>query len=465
VTWVGAAASQPLTTAVYLDPEARDADAALAFARTRATGASVVRLVLYWRDVAPAVPPAGFDATNPDDPAYRWDDFDRQVTSAVRDGLQPLVTVLAAPDWAQAAPAAAPPSSNKPSPADFGDFATAAASRYNGELGGLPRVRYWQAWNEPNLSTYLRPQLVNGRPFAPGWYRKMLAAFAIGVRGAAAGNVVVAGGLAPFRDVTPEVQQVNSDWGPLSFMRSLLCLSKTLVATCSERTDLDVWAMHPYTSGGPTHHAQLADDVSLGDLTKVKRTLRAALASGHLSSKKPVQFWVTEFSWDSSPPDPLGVPSALLERWVPEALYRMWLNGVSLVTWFTLRDQPLATSFYQSGLYYRGSSLAADRPKPYLQGFRFPFVAFPEGPRVRVWGRTPAGRGGMVRIQQRSGRRWKTIARVRTDRNGIFLLKVTPGGVGDLRSVTARSASLPFSLRPVGDRSFNPFGQTGLGKP
>src|SRR6266536_1108901 len=67
-TWVGTAASQPLTTAVYLDPEARDADAALAFARTRAAGANVVRLIVSWREVAPSVRPPGFDATNPDDP-------------------------------------------------------------------------------------------------------------------------------------------------------------------------------------------------------------------------------------------------------------------------------------------------------------------------------------------------------------------------------------------------------------
>jgi hypothetical protein len=463
---VGTAASQPLTTAVYLDPEARDADAGLAFARTRAVGANVVRLIVYWREVAPSVKPPGFDATNPDDPAYKWKDFDRQVTAAVRSGLQPLVTVLGAPNWAQATPAAAPPSSNKPSPADFGDFAEAAASRYSGKFRDLPRVRYWQAWNEPNLSTYLRPQLVNGRPFAPDWYREMLAAFAAGVRSVATGNVVVAAGLAPFRDVTPEVRQVDPDWGPLSFMRSMLCLSKSLVPTCPDRTDADVWAIHPYTSGGPTHRAQLPNDVSLGDLAKFRRILVAARAAGHLVSKKSVKLWVTEFSWDSNPPDPQGVPSFLLARWVPEALYRMWLNGVSLVTWFTLRDQPLATSFYQAGLYYRGSSIASDRPKPYLRGFRFPFVAFPDGARVRVWGRTPAGRPGRIQIQQRTGRQWTTIARVRAGRNGIFSLKVTPVGTGDLRSVTGgQEASSAFSLRPVRDRSFNPFGQTALGKP
>ena len=68
-----------------------------------------------------------------------------------------------------------------------------------------------------------------------------------------------------------------------------------------------------------------------------------------------MRFWVTEFAWDSNPPDPGGVPLALEGRWVADALHRVWAAGVSLVTWFSLRDQPLRTSAYQSGLYLRGS--------------------------------------------------------------------------------------------------------------
>ena len=35
-----------------------------------------------------------------------------------------------------------------------------------------------------------------------------------------------------------------------------------------------------------------------------------------------------------------------------EALYRMWAAGVDTVVWFRIRDEPLRTSFYQSGLYF-----------------------------------------------------------------------------------------------------------------
>ena len=148
-----------------------------------------------------------------------------------------------------------------------------------------------------------------------------------------------------------------------------------------------------------THHAYLHDDVSLGDLGKMRSVLDAAVRAGHISGGTP-GFWVTEFSWDSAPPDPSGVPQSLLRRWVPEALYTMWANGVSLVTWFGIQDEPLTTSYYQSGLYTRGSHDAAGRKKSFFQGFRFPVVALPRDHGVYVWGRTPAGVAGVVAVSR-----------------------------------------------------------------
>src|SRR5205823_4288812 len=147
------------------------------------------------------------------------------------------------------------------------------------------------------------------------------------VKGVSSGNVVVAGGVSPFRDFTQSTYKQNHDWGPLTFMRALFCLApRTLEPTCSAKVHFDVWAQHPYTSGDPTHHAVLPDDVSLGDLPKLKATLRAAVRAGHIAPAKMPELWITEFSWDSSPPDPRGVPTRLLDRWVPQALYEAWRN-------------------------------------------------------------------------------------------------------------------------------------------
>lgn len=431
---------------------------ATALPRVEAAGASFVRLNVVWSTVAPPRRPTGFDPGDPGDPAYRWAGIDAEIRAVVARGLTPYVTVVQAPAWARRGSA----TSAAPDPVQLGFFMRAIATRYSGDFDGLPRVRYWQVWNEPNLTPDLSPQLVNGKAVSPGRYRGMVNAFAGAVKAVHADNLVIAGGLAPFRDITPEVLKQDEDWGPLSFMRDLLCLSRSLKPTCNDPVRFDIWSMHPYTSGGPTHHAVLPDDVSLGDLPKVRWVLQAAVRAGHISSRGPVKFWVTEFSWDSNPPDPKGVPMRLLDRWVPQALYVMWRNGISLVTWFSVRDQPLSTSFYQSGLYFRSG-----KPKPFLEGFRFPLVAFPRAGGIYVWGRTPFGDSGRVEVELRDGSRWRLLGTLRTDAHGIFRhqFPVSSSGLVRARVVSSGERSLPFSLTPVPDQFFNPFGETTLLEP
>lgn len=457
----GSAASVagPLETAVMEGPSLTGTNASLAFQRIRRAGASSVRLTLEWASVTPGVRPAQFKPADPLEPAYDWSRFDALLRQAAGAGLKPIVTVVGAPAWAEA------PGGGRPLPAELGAFARAAAERYSGRHAGLPRVRHWMAWNEPNVSSFLRPQFAaDGRPVSPGWYRQMLNRFAAGVRAARADNVVIAGGLAPF--TLSDRTRVHTI-GPLRFMRELLCLSAgpSPRPTCRTRVSFDIWSHHPYTSGGPTRMASHRDDVSLGDLPEMRALLDAAIRAGHVDSRtRNVPFWVTEFSWDTKPPDPNGVPAQLHTRWVAEAMYRMWKAGVSLVTWYLLRDQPYPSSPYQSGLYFRGATLERDRPKPALQAFRFPFVAFREGPRTFVWGRTPAGRPGTVAIEQRTPTgSWRRVAAVRTDRYGIFTARLPRRlTAGDwLRAREARprgTNAVPFSLRVPRDRFFRPFG-------
>ena len=54
-----------------------------------------------------------------------------------------------------------------PDPGAYGRFAVAVARRYSGQFTDplnagtdLPRVRLYQAWNEPNLPLFLQPQWV-----------------------------------------------------------------------------------------------------------------------------------------------------------------------------------------------------------------------------------------------------------------------------------------------------------------
>lgn len=455
-----AAAAVPLETAVA-EYQLAQSDWDLALKRIDDAGATTIHVNLVWRAVAPSNPPSTFDSRNPFDPSYKWDAFDAKVRSATQFGLKPLVTLSGAPRWAEGSNPHSIPGTERPDPVALGRFAEAAAIRYSGRYPGLPRVRYWQIWAEQNLPQHLNPQHLSGRPFSPHWYRRMLNAAADAIHSVHRDNVVVTGGLAPFTAKPQPGFAPTAGLGPLRFMREMLCLSKRLTRTCRERSRFDVWAHHPFTSGGPTHHAYRPDDVSLGDLPEMRRLLMAAYRSGSIVARSRPKFWVTEFSWDTKPPDPRGVPASLHARWVAEALYRMWQSRISLVTWSLLRDDPLPT-YFQSGLYFRGSTIERDRPKPALQAFRFPLVGFPRRGGVYVWGRTPAGVPSRVVVEQSFGGGWRRLGVLRTNRYGIFERRFASKPVGWVRarSLKTKEYARPFSLKHHPDRFFNIFGLT-----
>ncbi len=290
----------------------------------------------------------------------------------------------------------------------------------------------------------------------------MVNAFAASVHAAAPGNVVIAGAVAPFAD--NGVIDQDPDWGPLSFMRALLCISPSLKPTCHDTITFDVWSTHPYTSGGPTHHAYRPNDVSLGDLPEMHSVLLAAQKAHHIRlTRHGLGFWVTEFSWDSSPPDPKAVPMATLQQWIPRALYVMWQNGITHVTWFTIRDDRMATSPFQSGLYFNGGAIAKDRPKPLLANFRFPVVVIPGSAGFGIWGRTPGGVPARILVQTTSSRGWRTFGSLTTDRFGIFRGNFADISLGTyVRAVIAKTgdASGRVQSAPIGDQFYNPFGTT-----
>jgi hypothetical protein len=383
-----------------------------------------------------------------------------------------MLSIVEAPPWAERS-SDGPAGTRSPDPAELAQFARAIARRYSGTVMGLPRVRLWQLWNEPNIYRFLNPQFdspfdeevpSSARALSPGLYREMLNAFAAAVHAVSNRNLVITGGMTPFARAfagTPAV-------GPLRFMRELLCLTpKNRPAPgCHQRTSFDVWSHHPYTQGGPTHHALDPQNVSLGDLPEMRRALRAAIRAGHVRSNRRIRFWVTEFSWDTKPPDPHGVPVRTHARWVAEALYRMWRSGVSLVAWYSIRDDARNgkpdPQVYQSGLYYRcASGPACDRPKPALAAFRFPFVALPAHGRTQVWGRTPFGRRARVRLELRRGGSWREVTTLRTDAHGIFMRKLKAPLSGTMRAVEAGSGgarSPAFRIGRTRDIPVNPFG-------
>jgi hypothetical protein len=442
----------PLRTSI-LDPFTfTGVDQVTALKMARSAGTSYVRLVVPWSEIAPTTRPDDFVATDPESPYYSWGWLDRSIAEIEGNGMTPIVDISSAPSWALArqgkGQTAGAPSANQ-----LGAFAKAVALRYDGS-NEQPPVHVFQVWNEPNLSLDLSPV------HAATTYRGMVNAFATAVHSVDPANLVVAGALDPFENLA----KTFVSQAPLAFMRSFLCMSKGdhPHPTCKSRVQFDVWSHHPYTFGGPFGHAKRKDDVSLGDLPRMRALLRAAVKAHHIVSPRSVQFWVTEFGWDTKPPRRHAAPVKLEARWTAESLYQMWHSGVSLVTWFLLQDRP-SPSPYQSGLFFHSKSLKQARAKPMRTAFRFPFVAYLGNGTVRVWGRNATSNKTLVTIQRRHGTHggWRAVARIRSNRYGIFLatLRLKASASDWLRATTPGSGnSLAFSLTVPKNQRFGPWG-------
>jgi hypothetical protein len=479
VTWIGAAlalfaiqatmaqpataAVRPLITGISGIGEYESAN----FEHARSSGAQLVRLGLYWGTVAPKQQPANWQPENPADPHYDWAYLDRGVTEAVKAGLTPVLLLDGAPTWAQRC---TPPPIQAdglcdPSPADLATFAKAAATRYSGHFGGLPHVQYWQGLNEPNLSLFFYPQFDGNRLVSPILYRALINSFYAAIKAVDPSNLVIAAGLGPI--AVPK-------WtvGPMRFTRELLCMQgktqpRPTAGDCEGGVHFDIFDIHPYTTGGPTHEGGV-NDVELGDLEKLQTLLRAADRAGRIQGQfRHTQLWSTEFSWDSNPPDPGGLPMTILSRWTAEALYRSWRVGMSRFFWYSVRDDPYEpnrpfSETLQSGLYFRGPTPAQDQPKEVFHAFRFPFVAYPQKKGLSFWGRTPTSGAGKVAIQLWKGGRWRDAFQARADSVGIFqgLIGRSYGRNkhGQARAIYHGEAAVPFAMKPVRDFRQPPFG-------
>jgi hypothetical protein len=445
----------PLRTGL-LDPESFSGpQLPTAFSMARQAGATYVRMLVDWASVAPATRRDGFVASDPISPAYNWALLDSTVEAASAAGLTPILDLVSPPKWGYAAQPRGV-NAGTPNVQDLADFATALATHYDGSAEGVPGEHVFQVWNEVNNSLDLNPA-------SPKTYRAMVNAVAGSVHAVNPANLVVAGGLDPFGHPNGKKQKWYSV-APLAFMRALLCLSSGSHphSTCHDPIHFDAWSHHPYTFGGPFGHARLPDDVELGDLPRMRKLLQAGARLHHIVSAHPVQFWVTEFGWDSAPPRRHAAPMALAARWTAESLHQMWLSGVSLVTWFLLQDYR-SPSPYESGLYFYSSSISDAQPKPVRTAFRFPFVAYLDKTTVSVWGRDATSDNEVVDVQLRQGDRgpWHRLALIRSNGHGIFKarLKLKATKKDWLRASTPGSGhSLAFSLKRPNNPNIGPWG-------
>jgi hypothetical protein len=446
--------------------------------QTETVNADIIRINMYWSQVAYNKPDHPRD---PADPAYNWSLYDDGIRNAIAHGFDVDLTVLAAPSWAEGpnrpSVKKAPYGSWRPDPDAFGDFAHALATRYSGAYdpsapppsggggsgdppppiippllraqGPLPAVHYFEAWNEPNLSTYITPQFQGGHNESAAIYVKLLNHFYDEVKAVVPDAKIVTGGTAPYGD-PPGPGAMKT--GPLRFAQDLMCLnSKLRRSKCpaGEKPKFDVYAHHPINRASPpSAHGPRADDVMIADFGDLTKTVRAAEKLGTLGNGGHHDLWANEVWWQTDPPDPdEGVPLKTQARWMEQALYMLWKQGASNVSFLQFRDDKRKPGEYTLDSYQTGVYTYANKRKPSANAVAFPFVTDRKGKgRLLAWGKAP--RTGRLTIEAKAkGRRggWIKVRRIHVNAGKVFTTSVHLRGAAKLRASVGKSHSLPWS--------------------
>jgi hypothetical protein len=428
-------------------------------------------VTVVWSAVAPQQRSAGFVPSNPASPGYDWSRIDQAVRIFASRGESMLFNVVWAPAWAQdgtppstigTPPVPVQTGSWQPDPGQLAAFATAAARRYSGHYPdpqrpghSLPRIRYWQGWNEPNLGYYLLPQWTpDGKPASPGWYRNMENAFYAAVKRVNRSNIVIMAGTAPYgnppNSTTPAGSRVITGlrMSPVLFDRTLFCVTPGghTAPGCPGPTYLDGIDHHPYQIPPPQVGAYRSGDVGIPDVHRLVSVLAAGQRTHHVLPSGHKRIFAGEITWDSNPPStaPGAAPIALQACYFQLALYLLWSQGVDTVLWLQLRDwvstPGFLFSFHWGGVYYYNGT-----PKPSFTALRFPLVAWQlGGGLVEVWGRAPQAGTVAIQRQLRSGR-WVVLRRLRARRQQVFQTTVRFHGPMAVRAQVGSNTSLTWT--------------------
>jgi hypothetical protein len=435
---------------VAFDGNATSQQAADGYDVLNATHGSLVRINTFWYSIAPTEPNSGAD---PADPAYNWRAPDTAVRNAAQHHVTPLLTLSGAPGWAQGpnfpqGDSALGFGAWDPNPTAFAQFAQAAATRYSGHYPDpqnpgqfLPRVRYFEIWNEENIPLFM------AAPDLFSTYRAIIGAAYPAIKSVDPTNQVVMGGLAPLG--------YSGAPGPLKFAAQMMCLSRVgtrfvRLNGCSP-APFDIFAEHPYSLGvTPTETVpnQVYDDVRVGDVYKVRKLLNAAARLHTLGSRRP-PFWVTEWGWATNPPDRKeGSSFKNAARYVAYSMYEMWRQGASVIVWQEIHDGTA------NGLPGSGLQTKAGQPKPSMQAFTFPFVASVTRHSGFGWGRAPESHAVNVRVQRLTRRGWITVARTTTGSDGLFKVHFFASGNAVYHAKVSRGPkSLAYFSAPIPPRN------------
>jgi hypothetical protein len=437
-----------------------------AMTQLRALGVDRVRLTAGWSVIAPQPDAAArpdFDETDPAAyPAGAWDNLDRAVRDANDAGLQVMIDIAFwAPRWAtHDDPATTGRLRTEIDPDAYARFAQAVATRYSGTytppaaaqpappadpspdadllsalLGGhkasaepnhaasapasapLPAAGIFTIWNEPNHPGFVMPQWQrqgNGWwPRSADIYRAMVRAAYPAIKQAAPNSTVLIGATSSGGSSTPG----RSGVPPLEFIRALTCVDRRwrpiTTGSCAGYTTLpgDGWSHHPYSlrtvpEKQPINH----DKLPVASTPRLLAALRRLVRMGRLAPAD-AQVWMTEYGYETSPPDPMAPFTPEQQAGMLARAERLATADPAVRSWpqFLLRDRPAGRAGPRSriaGDWQTGLEDADGAPKPAYTVFRTPVVAQCRGGRVVVWGRWRDVAGAVAQVQRQLGGAW-----------------------------------------------------------
>ena len=389
----------------------------------RTLGADVVKVQVYWNEIAPGpTKPTGFDGADPSN--YEWSTYDSIVRGTLARGMQPYLSLGGrAPDWAVRRQTARHNGTYRPSAGEFRLFSQAAGRHF-------PQVRIWSAWNEVNLSSWLQPQRGrHGVPLAPSIYRNLYLGFHRGLSDADHGRDTLLLG-----ELMPLGRGSSRKIPPLTFLREMVCLDRRYrqyrgdaakARGCKRvrRIPTSGLAFHPYTPRGGLRRRPGAGDASITTLGRVARELDRLARRGKFPRRTPI--WITEYGFQTNPPDPFQYSIRKVPGYLDESEWIAFRSRrVRSYDQYTIYDDSPGSGsvFSRWAGFQQGLRFSNGDPKPGVYGaFRMPAFVRALGRAAEVFGGLRFSPGATATIFSRKpGGSYRQLGTARLNSAGYF---------------------------------------------
>ena len=442
------------------------------------------------------------------DPIGHWQVLDRAVRLAKEAGLEVMIDVgFWAPKWATSGDPKSERRTFNIDPGLYADFVKSVVRRYNGDyvpkygvapppeqqhssdsdivtsvlgsLGGqqqakassgakpavpkpvgppLPKVTLWTVWNEPNHLGFIQPQWRRqGSRLVPNSghiYRSLVHAAYPAIKGIQPDAKILVG--ATSSTGPRKVRSETDGTPPLAFIRAMACVDAKLRPISSgpcanfQAIPGDGYSHHPYSLLHTPDYSDKRnpDNAGIGDLKRLSKLLDRLAAMRRIDPKVR-DLYLTEFGYESNPPDPIKPFSPQEQaRFINWSEYLAWKNPrVKAFPQFLLKDMGTVSAEaaargkreygdWQSGLFFNDGS-----PKPAASTFPLALhvdcTTQSKRKLLVIWGHVRPGSGarGVTLEQGRSSFRpaasaaslSKGVVRAasvtpfQTDANGYFL--------------------------------------------